>query len=56
MNNHDCTKGIEISQPLEQRAALDMYFTHLDNGHLPYLVEQDDGTYIVHCGERIKIA
>ena len=56
MNTHDCTAAIEVSRPLERTDALNLFIIHQLRGHLPYLVEQEDGTYIVHRGERMETA
>lgn len=56
MSPDDRPEDFEISSPIEQRAALDLYFDLQDRGYLPYLVELDDGSYMVHCGERMAAA
>lgn len=55
MTAHDRTENIEISMPLDVHNALNLFLLHQIHGYSPCMVEQDDGTYVVHRGERIQI-
>lgn len=56
MITDDCPADSEISPPIERHDALNLFIFHQIRGYAPFMLEQDDGTYIVHRGKFIMLA
>lgn len=53
MSQYNHLADSEESPPIGRYVALELFITHTMRGYAPYMVEQNDGLFIVHRGERL---